>query len=96
MNIVYMWNLEANPQLDKEFPRESWTEEQIQELEQKYNEGSPFPRAFREYLYLAGGYGGTGVVYEDWDELREDCNFDMEGDLLHMVELSCSEEQVHE
>lgn len=73
-----MWYLKSNPELHKGFPMEGWSEDQIQALELKYNKGNKFPRAFREYLELAGGYGGTGVVYEDWDELREDCEFDME------------------
>lgn len=73
-----MWYLKSNPELHKGFPRKGWSEDQIQALELKYNEGKEFPRAFREYLYLAGEYGGTGVVDEDWDELREDCEFYME------------------
>lgn len=50
----------------------------IEALEAKYNNNKPFPKAFREYLYLAGDWGGTGVVNEDWDDLRTDCQEDLD------------------
>ena len=79
IEIKYLQQLRDNPNLKPTIsPREGWEESQVIELEEKYNEGRPFPLAFREYLFLAGDYGGTGVVYEDWDDLREDCEDDME------------------
>jgi hypothetical protein len=77
MEITYLKNLEFNPELVKGHPMRGWDEDQILDLELKYNKGNSFPKAFREYLYLAGDYGGTGVINENWDQLREDCKEDM-------------------
>ncbi|WP_298512006.1 hypothetical protein [uncultured Kordia sp.] len=79
IEIKYLQQLRDNPNLNIAIsPRVGWEESKIVALETKYNEGRPFPQAFREYLFLAGDYGGTGVVYEDWDDLREDCEDDIE------------------
>jgi len=79
IEIKYLQQLRDNPNLSINIsPIQGWEEAQIIELEEKYNNGQPFPLAFREYLFLAGEYGGTGVVYEDWDDLREDCEEDIE------------------
>ena len=41
----------------------------IENLEKKYNEGKEFPKAFREYLYLAGNFNNFG-----FDDLGEGLN----------------------
>lgn len=54
------------------FPPEGLTEEQIEELETTYNNGSHFPLALREYLYVAGGF--TPIVEinaSNLDELQQ-------------------------
>ena len=78
MEIKYMTQLRDNPNISAIGRRENWNISQIEELEIKYNNDKPFPIAFREYLYLAGDWGGTGVVNEDWDDLYKDCKEDME------------------
>lgn len=79
MEIVYLKTLKDNPNLKPSIgPIEGWEEAKILELETKYNNGNLFPKAFREYLFLAGDWGGTGVVNEDWDDIRKECDEDME------------------
>lgn len=34
--------------------------DEIEELEDKYNEGNPFPGAYREYLFIGGKANGAG------------------------------------
>jgi hypothetical protein len=70
MEIKYLKKLELNPNLSSIGPRKGWNITQIEALEAQYNEGKLFPRAFREYLFLAGDFGNTGVVNEDWDWVR--------------------------
>ena len=78
MEIKYLKQLKDNPNLKPSIgPREGWELSKIEALETKYNNGKKFPLAFREYLFLAGDWGGTGVVNEDWDDLREDCQEDL-------------------
>ena len=77
MDIQYLKSLQANPELHKGKPIRGLSEEKITALETKFNNGDVFPKAFREYLFLAGEWGGTGVVYNDWDELRSDCDADL-------------------
>lgn len=77
MEIKYLKKLEINPNLSPTLPRRGWNITQIEALEAQYNEGKPFPRAFREYLFLAGDWGGTGVVNEDWDWVRGRSDHDM-------------------
>ncbi|MCT4664216.1 MAG: hypothetical protein N4A45_03155 [Flavobacteriales bacterium] len=79
MEIKYMQQLRDNPNLAPSIGRRKGINlSQIQELETKYNNGNKFPKAFREYLFLAGIMGNTGVVDEDFDDLFEDCEEDME------------------
>ena len=79
MEIKYLKQLKDNPNLKPSIgPREGWEISKIEALEIKYNKGNPFPKAFREYLFLAGDWGGTGVVNEDWDDLRADCQEDLD------------------
>lgn len=78
MEIKYMQKLKANPNIGKRYLIEGLKETQIQKLEAKYNNGNEFPKAFREYLFIGGIKGGTGVVYNNFDDLFEDCEEDME------------------
>lgn len=59
MEIKYLKQLKDNPNLKPSIgPREGWEISKIEALEIKYNKGNPFPKAFREYLFLAGDWGG--------------------------------------
>ena len=78
MEIKFMSKLEKAQKLLGSGIRKPYNESQIKDLEEQFNKGKKFPRAFREYLFLAGEYGGTGVVDEDWEEIREDCEEDLE------------------
>ena len=48
------------------------SEDNINALEAKFNEGKPFPKAFREFLFIAGEYDATGVNNDDIPVLQED------------------------
>lgn len=57
MEIQYLKTLQENPiKYGKtiNFPIEGVSENEISQLEQKYNNGNPFPKALRELLFLAG------------------------------------------
>ncbi|MCK8482332.1 hypothetical protein [Psychroserpens algicola] len=47
------------------------------DLELSLNDEQQFPKAFREYLFLAGKKSGTGVVDNDFKDLKVTCNDDM-------------------
>jgi hypothetical protein len=78
MDIHYMNALKSAKKLLGSGIKEPMSLEEIALLENKHTEGNEFPKAFREYLFLAGKYGGTGVVNEDWDDIRKTCDGDME------------------
>lgn len=40
---------------------EGKTVEDIEELEQLFNQGNPFPKAFREYLFIGGKFNSLGI-----------------------------------
>ena len=40
---------------------EGKTMEEIQELETLFNQGNPFPKAFREFLFIGGRYDAIGI-----------------------------------
>ena len=45
--------------------------EEIKLLEEKYNSGQLFPKAIREYLFLAGGRNNLGLdVYKNINEMQ--------------------------
>ena len=47
--------------------------EQISVLRDKFNNGKPFPKAFEEYLYLAGAFNNIGFDGpETLEELQEE------------------------
>jgi hypothetical protein len=73
MEIKYMTKLlEKGSFRSGMTPNEPMTLPEIEEMEAKYNNGNPFPKAFREYLYLAGKNGQTSMVDEDWETTYED------------------------
>lgn len=50
-----MTEVKANMKIDrKPWPNKGLSIFEIEKLEQKYNNGKKFPKAFREYLFLAG------------------------------------------
>ena len=48
------------------------SEENIKALEEKYNEGKLFPKAFREFLFIGGEYDATGCINDDMETMQED------------------------
>lgn len=74
MNIELMVNLKNNLSLPNTVAKsEGLTINEIETLEQKYNNGKKLPKAFREYLFLAGEYfnGGLDTLGEGLDQLQE-------------------------
>lgn len=81
MNIELMVNLKNNLSLPNTVAQsEGLTINEIETLEQKYNHGKNFPKAFREYLFLAGEYfnGGFDTLGEGLDQLQEYAKEDLE------------------
>ena len=79
MDIKYMEQVKDNPAL-KGFRNEPMTITEISKLESKYNEGREFPKAFREFLFLAGNFNcyhfddlGEGI-----DQLQQYAKEDLE------------------
>lgn len=70
MNIEYMIQVKNNTVIN--FKNEPMSISNIENLEKKYNEGKEFPKAFREYLYLAGNFNNFGFddLGEGLDELQ--------------------------
>lgn len=62
MKIEYLKSLELNKVIGKSaFPREGFSMSQINEMEDAINDSKPFPKVFREYLFLAGNYNSLGL-----------------------------------
>ncbi|MFL0100341.1 hypothetical protein [Tenacibaculum maritimum] len=78
MELKYMQQLKDNLNLLVGVTLEGLGEDRILVLESKFNKGKKFPLSFREYLVLGGVKGGTGVVDNDFEELREDCEESLE------------------
>ena len=57
MEIIYLKHL-ANIDKIGGWETKGISLQEIVELERKYNEGKPFPKSYREYLYLAGRISG--------------------------------------
>lgn len=68
MEINYLKQLEENSTLRTHTNR-GLSLEQIRDLRDKFNNGKPFPKAFEEYLFLAGSYNNVG--YDDPGTLEE-------------------------
>ncbi len=59
MEILYLKELQDSPfrkGITRDFLNVPLTELEINELEKAFNSGSPFPKALRELLFLAGDY----------------------------------------
>ncbi len=71
MDFIYMNQLQMNSNLHNEDWSENrpMEESEIIQLEAKYNKGRKFPKAFREYLFLAGKGSAVGVIDHDFDYL---------------------------
>jgi len=67
MEITYLTQLSTFN--ERPFPNEGLSMEQIQDLRAKFNNGKPFPKAFEEYLYLAGTY--NNIAFDGPDTLEE-------------------------
>lgn len=81
MEIVYMNHVKENMKIKrKPWPNEGLSILEIEKLEQKFNYGKKFPKAFREFLFLAGEYfnGGFDDLGEGLDQLQEYAKEDME------------------
>ncbi|WP_312923833.1 hypothetical protein [Empedobacter brevis] len=78
MNIEYMEQVKKNPVIN--FKNEPMAISEIEKLEKKYNSGKEFPRAFREYLFLAGDFNNFGFddLGEGIDELQNIAKEDMD------------------
>ncbi len=69
MTIQYLQKIVENPVLNRWINR-PLPIEKIEELEAKFNDGRMFPKAFREYLYLAGDFNNFG--FDDLGETLTD------------------------
>lgn len=73
MEITYLQYLRDNPVkqgLTKDFPIESISLQEIEQLEEMYNNGNPFPKALKELLFLAGNFCYV-LDYGIWDTQQE-------------------------
>jgi|SRR5690606_3298201 len=79
MNIEYMTQVKENSKL-RSFVNRGLSIEKIKHLELKYNKGEEFPKAFREYLFLAGDFhnGAFDDLGEGLEQLQEYAKEDME------------------
>lgn len=68
MNIEYLTQVRQNPKL-KDFVNRGFSLEKIKEIEQIFNKGKEFPKAFREFLFLAGDFNNFG--FDDIDGIIE-------------------------
>lgn len=82
MEIQYLNNLKNNPinyGVLMDFEIDGINLEEIQILEQKWNNGNPFPKALKELLFLAGNYCYVCDygVNENQQELQESVRKDL-------------------
>lgn len=70
MDIKYMTQVKENPVIN--FKNEPMSIFDIEKLEKKYNKGKEFPKAFREFLFLAGDFNNFSFddLGEGLDELQ--------------------------
>jgi len=75
MEIEFLQKMKENPKPHKRLSRDRGLSiEKIEELELEINDGNPFPKAYREYLYLGGDYNSLGlsIAFEDsesWEDI---------------------------
>ena len=84
MEIIYLKYLQANPRTleptgEMSIPDRPIPLSEIEQLEQLYNNGAPFPKALRELLFLAGDYCNVLEygVYDTRQEIQEDFRDDL-------------------
>lgn len=77
MEIHYLKSMQLNPTL-RTWESEGFSENEISTLEQKLNNGMPFPKVLKEYLFLGGKFNGLGFDNEgigqdgtEWIALKE-------------------------
>lgn len=75
-----MQQLKGNPKLSHRISLKGLDEKKIQDIRNQFNEGKEFPKALEEYFLIGGESEATGMVYEynDFEELREDCEESLE------------------
>ena len=70
MEIQYLKQVTENPVL-RGFKNEPMVLSEIEALELKYNKGNHFPKAFREFLFLAGNFNNIAFdVINGIEELQ--------------------------
>lgn len=67
MTIEYVTQIKENVKL-RSFINRGFSIDKIKHIESKYNHGKEFPKAFREFLFLAGDFNNFG--FDDIDELK--------------------------
>ncbi|WP_294280769.1 hypothetical protein [uncultured Chryseobacterium sp.] len=78
MNIEYVTQIKENVKL-RSFINRGFSIDKIKQIESKYNHGKEFPKAFREFLFLAGDFNNFGFDDIDGIEaLQEYAKEDME------------------
>lgn len=78
MNIEYVTQIKENVKL-RSFINRGFSIDKIKQIESKYNYGKEFPKAFREFLFLAGDFNNFGFDDIDGIEaLQEYAKEDME------------------
>ncbi|WP_294276610.1 hypothetical protein [uncultured Chryseobacterium sp.] len=78
MNIEYVTQIKENVKL-RSFINKGFSIDKIKQIESKYNHGKEFPKAFREFLFLAGDFNNFGFDDIDGIEaLQEYAKEDME------------------
>ncbi|MDH6251797.1 hypothetical protein M2347_001524 [Chryseobacterium sp. H1D6B] len=68
MIIEFLTMVNENPKINN-FVNKGFSEEKIQKIELKYNKGKNFPKAFKEFLYLAGDFNNFG--FDDIDGILD-------------------------
>jgi len=78
MTIEYLTQVKENPTL-RGFTNEPMTISEITKLESKYNHGKEFPKAVREFLFLAGNFNNFAFdLIDGIEELQEYAKEDLE------------------
>lgn len=68
MEIEFMNQVSENPEINK-FVNRGFSLEKVVQIESDYNQGNEFPKAFREFLILAGDFNNFG--FDDIDGILE-------------------------
>lgn len=68
MSINFMIQIKENPKL-RDFVNRGFSIDKIEQIEQTFNHGKEFPKAFREFLLLAGDFNNFG--FDDIDGIIE-------------------------